>query len=120
MLDEEKDIEIDQPNLTSIQQTINTIHTLTGNVYKRLLQTQINFQKILELSSRWRNIPMYTRDKNTKLITFSNRLIDMKTARYAEIRNFSKKIQQFLKENLLLFHNVPLVDPNRSKIIIYT
>lgn len=117
MLDEEEYVENDQHYLTSIQRTIKTIHILTGNVYERLIQTQVNFQKIIELSSQWKNIPMYTRDKNTKLITFSNRLIDLKNARYAEVWDASKKIQHYLKENLLLFHNVPLVDPNWGKSI---
>lgn len=111
------DIEIDQNHFTSIQSTISIIHTKTENVYKRLLQTQINFQNIVKLSSQWRNMPMYTRDKNIKLITFNNQLIDMKNTRYAEIRDSSKRIQRFLKENLLLFHNVPLVNSNYGKLI---
>lgn len=119
MLDEEGDIEHEHYLLT-IQRTIDTIHMLTGNVYERLIQTQINFQKIVELSSQWTNTPMYTRDKNTKLITFSNRLIEMKTIRYTEVRDASKKIQHILKINLLLFHNVPLVDPNWGKINVYS
>lgn len=117
MLEEEGDIEHDHPYLISIQRTIHTIHMLTRNVYERLVQTQMNFQKIIELSSQWAHIPMYTRDKNTKLITFSNRLIEMKNVRYEEVRDASKNIQQFLKINLLLFHNIPLTDPNWGKII---
>lgn len=55
---------------------------------------------------------MYLRENNTKLITFGDTLTKIKDNRYAELRDASVKIHTFLKENLLLFYNVPLVDPN--------
>jgi len=100
----------------SLQSTISTIHNLTKNVYERVMQTHENFQKIITLSSQWIDKPMYVRDKITKRITFGNKLTEMKIARYAEVRDASIKIQQLLMEDLLLFHNVPLVDPNLSKL----
>lgn len=78
------------------------------------MQTQDNFQKIIIQSSQWKNIPMYLREKNSKFIVFGHRLTEMKTTRYAEVQDASVKIQQLLKANLLLFHNVPLVDPTIS------
>jgi len=100
----------------SLQNTISTIHSLTKNVYQRVIQTHENFQKIIILSSQWINKPMYVRDKNTKRITFDNKLTEKKIARYAEVRDASIQIQQLLMEDLLLFHNVPLLDPNLSKL----
>lgn len=79
------------------------------------MRAQNNFQKIILLSSQWKNSPMYLREKNTKFITFDHRLVEIKTARCAEIRDASVKIQQYLKENLLLFYNVPLIDSNWGK-----
>lgn len=79
------------------------------------MKTKDNFQKIILLSSKWKNIPMYLREKNSKFIIFSHRLAEIKAARYADVRDASLKIQQLLKENLLLFHNVPLMDPRWSK-----
>jgi len=101
----------------SLQSTISTIHSLTKNVYERVMQTHENFQKIITLSSQWINKPMYVRDKNTKRITFGNKLTEKKISRYAEVRDASIKIQQLLMEDLLLFHNVPLLNPNSSKLI---
>ncbi|XP_022163545.1 dynein heavy chain 17, axonemal-like [Myzus persicae] len=100
----------------SLQNTISTIHSLTKNVYERVIQTHENFQKIIALSSQWINKPMYVRDKNTKRITFDNKLTEKKIARYAEVRDASIEIQQLLMEDLLLFHNVPLLDPNLGKL----
>jgi len=93
-----------------IQQTITTIHNLTKNLYERLMQIQDNEQKIRELSSKWKNKPMYLRDKNTKLITFDDRLTEIKAARCAEVKDASTIIQKLLNENFLLFYNEPLVD----------
>jgi len=93
-----------------IQQTITTIHNLTKNLYERLMQIQDNEQKIWELSSKWKNKPMYLRDKNTKLITFDNRLNELKYTRCAEIKDASTIIQKLLNENFLLFYNEPLMD----------
>lgn len=59
---------------------------------------------------------MYLRENNTKLITFGDKLIEIKNIRHAELRDASVKIHTFLKENLLLFYNVPLVDPNSGKL----
>lgn len=106
-------------SLTSIQNTINIIHNLTKNVYKRIIQIQDNFQKIIVLSTQWKNKPMYLRENNTKLITFGHKLTEIKTTRYAELRDASVKIHTLLKENLLLFQNVPLVDPNLGKLILF-
>lgn len=107
-----------QHSLELIQNTaIKTIHSLTKNVYARVMHIQENCQKIITLSSQWINIPMYSREKSTNLITFGDRLTEIKTTRCTEIRDASIKIQIFLKEDLLLFHNVPLVDPNQSKLI---
>jgi len=112
-----EEIESDQPMLPlSLQNTISTIHSLTKNVYERVMQTHDNFQKIITLSSQWINKPMYMRDKNTKRLEFGNKLTEKKITRYAEVRDVSIKIQQLLKEDLLLFHNVPLLDPNLSKL----
>lgn len=106
----------EQPQLTKIEATIRDIHGLTKNVYERLMHIQDNFKKIIALSSQWENIPMYVREKTTKLITFGDRLIDLKITRYTEIENASSKIHQLLKQDLLLFHNVPLVNPNWGKL----
>jgi len=114
---EEGEIKNDQLSPKLIQTTIKTIHSLTKNVYERVMQIQNNFQKIITLSSQWKNIPIYSREKNTKLITFGDRLIEIKTTRCTEIKYASTMIQILLKENLLLFHNVSLVDPNESKLI---
>jgi len=100
----------------SLQNTISTIHSLTKNVYERVMQTHENFKKIITLSSQWINKPMYVRDKNTKRLTFGNKLTEKKIARYAEVRDASIMIQQLLIEDLLLFHNVPLLDPNLGKL----
>lgn len=105
------------PPLTLIQKTIKTIHELTGDLYKRVMHAQNNFRQIITLSSQWIDIPMYEREKSTKLITFSNRLDKIKTARYAEIMDASKKIHRLLKENILLLNNVPLTDPNLGKLL---
>ncbi|XP_022182919.1 dynein heavy chain 9, axonemal-like [Myzus persicae] len=101
----------------SLQNTISTIHSLTKNVYERVIQTHENFQKIITLSSQWNNKPMYVRDKNTNRITFDNKLTEKKIARYAEVRDASIEIQQLLMEDLLLFHNVPLLDPNLETVL---
>ncbi|VVC42906.1 Dynein heavy chain, domain-1, partial [Cinara cedri] len=103
-----------QPLLTKIEATIKAIHSLTKSVYERLMQIKDNFKKIKILSSQWENTPMYVREKTTKLIMLGDRLTYFKTNRYKEIDNASSKIHQLLKEDLLLFHNVPLVDPNRE------
>lgn len=100
----------------SLQNTISTIHDLTKNIYERVMQTHDNFEKIIILSSQWINKPMYMRDKNTKRIVFDHKLTEKKIARYAEVQDASIKIQRLLKEDLLLFHNVPLLDPNLSKL----
>lgn len=100
----------------SLQNTISTIHDLTKNIYERVMQTHENFEKIIILSSQWINKPMYMRDKNTKRIAFDHKLTEKKIARYAEVQDASTKIQRLLKEDLLLFHNVPLLDPNLSKL----
>jgi len=113
---EEVEKENDQLPLKHIQKTIKTIYNLTKNVYERVMKVQDNFQKIITLSCQWKNIPIYSREKCTNLITFGDRLTEIKTIRYAEISDASKKIQILLKENLLLFHNVSLVDPNQSKL----
>jgi len=107
--------ENEHPSPTLVQKSIKTIYSLTKNIYERVLQTQDNFQKIIIQSSQWKNIPMYLREKNSKFIVFGHQLTEMKTTRYAEVEDASMKIQQLLKANLLLFHNVPLVDPNSSK-----
>lgn len=59
---------------------------------------------------------MYLRDINTNLITFGDKLTEVKTTRYMELRDAGVEIHKLLKENLLLFYNVPLVDPNLSKL----
>lgn len=59
---------------------------------------------------------MYLREKNTNCITFNTRLNEIKTVRYTEIRRTSMKIQQLLKQDLLLFHNVSVLDSNRGKL----
>ncbi|XP_025202252.1 dynein beta chain, ciliary-like, partial [Melanaphis sacchari] len=100
----------------SLQSTISTIHGLTKNLYERVMQTHDNLKKIITLSSQWINKPMYMRDKSTKLITFDHKLTEKRMARYAEVRDASIKIQRLLKEDLLLFHNVPLLDPNLREI----
>lgn len=82
------------------------------NVYGRLIRTQDNLRKIISLSNQWENKPMYSRDKNTTIITLDHRLILMKRIRCSEVENASKEIQKLLKEDLLLFHNVSLTDPN--------
>ncbi|VVC32244.1 Hypothetical protein CINCED_3A002285 [Cinara cedri] len=107
-----EEVDDDLSALTLIQKTIRTIYSLTENVYKRLKQTQDNFQEIIILSSQWSDIPMYLREKNTNCITFDNHLTEIKTMRYREIEITSIKIQQLLKNNLLLFHNVSVLDPN--------
>jgi len=96
---------------------ICTKKQVNKNVYERVMQAHENFLKIITLSSQWINKPMYVRDKNTKRLTFDNKLTEKKIARYAEVRNASIKIQQLLMEDLLLFHNVPLLDPSLSKLI---
>jgi len=102
----------------SLQNTISTIHGLTKNLYWRVMQTHDNFEKIIALSSQWINNPMYIRDKNTKRIVFDYKLTEKKITRYAEVRDASIKIQRLLKEDLLLFHNVPLIDPYLSKLTL--
>lgn len=83
------------------------------------MQAQDNLQKIIAQSSQWKNIPMYSREKNSKFIVFGHRLAEMKTIRYAEVQDASMKIQQLLEANLLLFHNVPLVDPNSGELFSF-
>lgn len=107
---------VQQPLLTKIEATIKTIHSSTKNVYDRLMQIRDNFQKIIALSSQWENIPMYVREKTTKLITFGDPLTELKNIRYTEIKDASTKIHTLLKKDILLFYNVPLVDPNRGKL----
>lgn len=107
--------ENDQSFLISIHKTIKSIHDLTKNLYERTMQIQNNFKKIITLSSQWKNVPMYSREKNTRFITFDHRLSELKITRFTEVGNASIKIQQLLKENLLLFNNIPLVDLNWSK-----
>lgn len=102
----------------SIQQTITTIHNLTKNLYERLMQIQENEKTILELSSKWKNKPMYLRDKNTKLIALDNRFNETKAARCAEIKDASTIIQKLLNENFLLFHNEPLVDQIGGMLVL--
>lgn len=112
-----EETENDQPlSPMSLQNTISTIHSLTKNVYERIMQTHYNLEKIISLSSQWLK-PMYMRDQNTKRIAFGQKLTEKKIERYAEVRDASNKIQQLLKEDLLLFHNIPLLDPNLGKLI---
>lgn len=115
----EEEAEEEQNLFVSIQKTIKTIHGLTKTVYDRLMQIQENFQKIIALSSQWNDIPMYSRDKNTKLIKFDDQLSKIKTLRCVEVQDASKKIQKLLKEDLLLFFSVPLVDPHKSKFVSF-
>lgn len=98
-----------------IQKTIKTIHSLTQSVYERLMQIQDNFQKIITLSSQWIILPLYSREKQSKFIMFGDRLTEIKIARCMEVQDASIKIQQLLKDDILLFHDMLLVDPNRSK-----
>lgn len=116
----DEEVENEQPPLTAIIKTIRTIHTLTKNVYERLMQTQENLQKIITLSNQWHNIPLYTRERNSKFIMFDEQLAETKATRCAEMQDASIKIHQLLKENLLLFHNVPLVDPNLGMLLLIT
>lgn len=109
---------IPQPLLTKIEATIAIIHSSTKSVYDRLMQIRDNFQKIITLSSQWEDIPMYVREKTTKLITFGDSLTESKNIRYTEIKDASTKIHTLLKKDVLLFYNVPLVDPNRGKLFI--
>lgn len=115
-----EEVKNEQPPLTAIIKTIRTIHTLTKNVYERLMQTQENLKKIITLSNQWQNIPLYTRERNSKYITFDEQLAERKATRCAEIQDASMKIHQLLKEDLLLFHNVPLVDPNLGMLLLIT
>lgn len=55
---------------------------------------------------------MYSRDKNTKIVGLDHRLVLMKKIRCAEVANASKEIQKLLIEDLLLFHNISITDPN--------
>jgi dynein heavy chain len=110
-----KDDDKNHPPFTIIQKTISGIHELTKSVYERIMHIQNNFQKIITLSSQWNNIPMYMREKSLNRITFGNSMTEIKMARYADMRNASLKIMQLLKENILLFNNVPLSNPNRGK-----
>lgn len=112
---EKEDDDNNYQPLTVIQKTISGIHELTKGVYERVMHIQNNFEKIITLSSQWSNIPMYMREKSLNRITFGSRLTEIKMARYVEMRNASTKIQQLLKEDILLFNNVPLADPNRGK-----
>lgn len=105
------------PPLTLIQKTIKDIHDLTGKLYERVVHAQTNFEQIITLTSQWIDIPLYVREKTTKRITFGNQLVEIKTARYDEIMATSKKVQRLLKENILLLNNVPLLDPNRGKLL---
>lgn len=109
---EEEEIKDENLSLKSIKKTIRIIHTLTKNVYERLIKTQENLQKITALSNQWKNMPLYTREKNSKFITFGDHLAEIKATRCTEMREASKKIRQLLKEDCLLFHNVPLIDPD--------
>lgn len=117
MFEQQLEEEYEHIVLTSIQQAIGIIHGLTKNVYERLMQTQDNLKKITELSNQWNNIPMYTREKNSKFITFGDQLSEVKTTRCEEVRVASMEIHRLLNEDLLLFFNIPLVDPDRGKII---
>lgn len=110
-----EDDDKNHPPLTIIQKTISGIHQLTKSTYERIMHIKNNFQKIITLSSQWKNIPMYMREKSLNRITFGSPLTEIKMARYAEMRSASLRIMQLLKENILLFNNVPLVDPNRGK-----
>lgn len=114
-LEEEEEFE-QQPLLTKLEATIKEIHSITKNVYDRLMQIQDNFKKIIELSSQWENEPMYIREKITKHITFDDRLFELKISRYTNMKDASTKIQQLLKIDILLFHNVPIIDLNYGKI----
>lgn len=113
----EEETEEEEFLFTSIKKTVKTIHSLTKTVYDRLIQIQDNFQKIIALSSQWNEIPMYSREKNTKLIKFDDRLTKIKTVRCAEVQDASKKIQKLLRDDLLLFFSVTLVDLDKSKLI---
>lgn len=114
----EEELENEDPYLTSIQKTIRIIYNLTKNVYERLMHIQDNFQKIVTLSSQWSKTPMYVRDKTTKLMAFDDHMVEMKTTRCNELQSASVEIQRLLREDVLLFHNVPLVDPNWGKFIL--
>lgn len=103
--------------IPTIYETIQMIHKSVKNVYERLIKTQDNLREIIRLSSQWNNIPLYSRDKIKNIITFDKRLGQIKTKRYTEIEDSSKQIQKLLRENLLLFHNVPLRDPNLGKFV---
>lgn len=99
----------------SIQETIKGIYDATKSVYRRIMQVQDNFQRIISLSSQWTDVPMYSHDKHSKIIQFDHQLAVMKATRFAQIRDASKEIQQLLRVNLLLFHNLSLTDPNSGK-----
>lgn len=80
------------------------------------MQIHDNFHKIITLSSQWKKLPLYSREKQAKFIMFGDRLTEIRIARCEELQDASMKIQQLLKENLLLLHDVPLVDPNWSRL----
>lgn len=120
MLEEEFEVEDEQASIMSIQKTVETIYKLIKSLYERVMRIQDNEQKIKELSSQWKNKPVYTRDKDTNLIIFDNRLTEVKVARCAEIKDASAKIQKLLKKNFLLFHNEPLMHHNLGKLDINT
>lgn len=81
------------------------------------MQIHDNFHKIITLSSQWKKLPLYSREKQAKFIMFGNRLTEIKISRCEEIQDASMQIQQLLEENILLFYNIPIVDPNWSKLI---
>lgn len=117
MMNEEEGEGENESFIPTIYETIQMIHKSVKNVYERLIKTQDNLREIIRLSAQWKDTPLYSRDKITNIITFDKRLGIIKTKRYTEIEDASKEIQKLLRENLLLFHNVPLKDPNLGKFV---
>lgn len=109
--------ECDENSQPSIQETIKGIYNATKSVYRRIMQIQDNFERIILFSSQWSDIPMYSRDNDLKIIQFDHQLAVIKITRLAQIRDASKEIQKLLTENLLLFHNLSLTDLNSGKLI---
>ncbi|XP_050529246.1 dynein beta chain, ciliary-like [Daktulosphaira vitifoliae] len=116
---DEEMLEEEIPIISSIQHTIAIIHSLTENLYDRMMKIQNNYKEVVNLSNQWNNQPLYIRDKNTMLIEFDKRIIDAKTTRHKELIECSKKIKKLLKEDLLLFNNIPIIDPNAMKPIVF-
>jgi len=116
ILEEEDKIEEEQASKITIAKTIKTIHNLTKNLYERIMRIKDKEQKIWELSSQWKNKPMYVRDEITKFISFDERLADIKSSRCTEIMDASVEIQKLLMDIFLLFYNEPLADRDQGKL----